>query len=171
MSPHGIVMPRPLLAPLLLALAACTGRASTPEPAKPPMPSEPAVTDTYDPGPELTPSDDLVAWFKGDGAGKLVQLPVVVTPSVLGVSKGQVAGLEIKLEDTAMSVGLADRLRPDCPYDEPCAVWLEGVWGPTVDMPGPPMPSFGPDKETFSVRRYVGRVADGDEQRVRIPKG
>jgi hypothetical protein len=127
------------------------------------------------PGPAIQPASALLEWFEGPGKGRLVQVPVVVVPSPLGLASGYVAGapaadasgaLSLKLDDTAMSVSLADNIRPDCAYDEPCAIWVEGYWGATLAMPGPSFggPDFGgpatdtPKRHPFSVRRYVGRV-------------
>jgi hypothetical protein len=121
-------------------------------------------------GPAIQPASELLAWFEGPGKGRLVQVPVVVVPSPLGLASGRVAGstaddasaaLSLKLDDTGMSVSLADKIRPDCAYDEPCAIWVEGYWGATVSLPGldfggPAMDT--PKRHPFSVRRYVGRV-------------
>ncbi|MBW2254949.1 MAG: hypothetical protein JRI25_10180 [Deltaproteobacteria bacterium] len=138
-------------------------------------------------GPALSPSADLVAWFEGDGAGKLVQLPVVVTPSPLGLASGHVGvlpeppgadALLLKLDDTAMGVSLADKIRGDCPAGQACVIWVEGIWGATVAMPDmPAMPSMdgpgGPaatDKHPFSVRGYAGKV-EGEPTHIRVTGG
>ena len=126
-------------------------------------------------GPAIQPSSALLEWFEGPGKGRLVQVPVVVVPSVLGLASGYVgdaptadpeSALSLKLDDTAMSVSLADNIRPDCADGEPCAIWVEGYWGATLSAPGPSFggPAFGgpamdtPKRHPFSVRRYVGRV-------------
>lgn len=168
----------------LLVLAGCNGRASAPDPETPTP--EPTVSETaFVEGPALTPAADLLAWFEGEGEGKLVQVPVVVTPSPLGIGGGHVGGsasapaegaLHLKLDDTAMSVSLADRLRADCSPGAPCAIWVEGIWGATVPNPSPselglpPGPSFGPEKHPFSVRRYVGPV-QGEVTHIRVSAG
>lgn len=157
---------------LLAALAACNGRASAPEPPSPA--SEDALTSetTFVDGPALDKPADLLAWFEGDGRGRLVQIPVVVTRSPLGVGPAHIGtraeapgpdAVRLELDDGAMSVSLADRLREHCAAGQPCAVWVEGIWGRTVPMP----PSPG-DGHAFSVRRLVGPVGDGDAARVRV---
>ena len=135
-------------------------------------------------GPAIQPASELLAWFEGSGKGRLVQVPVVVVPSPLGLASGYVAGstaadsangLLLKLDDTGMSVSLAEKIRPDCAYDEPCAIWVEGYWGATVSMPGLDFGGPGldgpamdtPKKHPFSVRRYVGRVT-ATAQHVRL---
>ena len=43
-----------------------------------------------------------------------------------------------------------DQIRPDCPYGEPCAFWVEGYWGVTIEAPG----STSADRDsTLAVRR------------------
>ena len=130
-------------------------------------------------GPAIQPASALLAWFERDGKGRLVQVPVVVVPSPLGLASGHVAAapaadastaLSLKLDYTAMSVSLADQIRPDCPYGEPCAIWVEGYWGATIEAPGldfggPGLDFGGPATQTpkrhpFSVRRYLGRVTE-----------
>ena len=132
-------------------------------------------------GPAIQPSSALLAWFESDGKRQLVQVPVVVVPSPLGLNAGYVAtspggdagsALSLKLDDTAMSVSLADQIRSDCAYDEPCAIWVEGYWGATIEAPGlnfggPGLDFGGPAADTpkrhpFSVRRYVGLVQEAE---------
>jgi hypothetical protein len=103
-------------------------------------------------GPAVEPVSALIAWLEGDGGKKLVQLPVVVVPSVLGLASGRLGGVEIRLDDAAMSVSLADRIRKDCPMDVECAIWVEGTWGANVDL------GLGGGEPTFSVREYRGKV-------------
>ena len=126
-------------------------------------------TETVNQGPILSDSQTLLDWLAGDGKGELIQLPVNVTRSPLGVGGGQLVGgtLSLKLDDGAMSVSLFERLDQTCGREGPCVVWLEGFWGATV-----PMPSFGPpdDRHPFSVRRVVGLV-EGEPERVRVGGG
>lgn len=148
---------------ILLALAlACSGRAG-PSPEPPVSEASP-----FSEGPLVHDAAALVAWFEGPGRDALVQLPVSVSRSPLGVTGGRVGGpegLALKLRDGTMSVSLYEGLDRLCGDEEPCLVWLEGTWGEVV-----PMPSFGPpgsEDPVFSVRRLAGRV-EGDDERVRV---
>ena len=123
---------------------------------------------TFIDGPALSPSTELLEWLKSDGSDQLLKLPVEVSRSVLGVTGGTLGwgddALQLKLDDTAMGVGLFDRLPQHCGDEGPCHVWLEGYWGETV-----PMPDLGPhsDSHPFSVRRLVGLV-EGEPERIQV---
>lgn len=130
-------------------------------------------------GPALADTAALLAWFEGAGAGKRVRLPIVLVPDPLGLSTAFVGptpgpapagALHLKLDDTSMSVGLADRMAPDCPYDVPCAIVVEGTWGATLatsiggpGLGGPALPGMAqaPTPHPFRVLDYKG-VAAGD---------
>lgn len=119
-------------------------------------------------GPAVSPASALLAWLEGEGAGRTVRVPVVVVPSPLGLASGYIAasvevpeseGLAVRLDDSTLGVSLADRLRDDCAYDVPCAIWVEGVWGSPLGMPdfGGPL-SMGPKRHPLTVRDYAGKV-------------
>lgn len=135
------------------------------------------MADGFARGPAVSPASDLLAWFEGEGKDKKVRVPLVIVPDPLGLGKGYIApsaatpeadGLLVKIDDTGMSVGLADRIRNDCPYDQPCAIWVEGTWGALLSggpmggpgLGGPDLSAFetGPKKHPFSVRDYKGKV-------------
>lgn len=125
-------------------------------------------------GPAIDDAVALLAWFNGEGAGRRVKLPIVLTPNPLGLGTafiGAVPGsapdgaVWLALDDTAMSVGLNTRLQVDCPWNQPCAIWIEGIWGATLSgWPGlglegrPGLRS--PKAHPFSVRGYGGPVSD-----------
>lgn len=124
---------------------------------------------TFVEGPSVTAPAALLSWFQGEGAGKRVRVPVVVTPSPLGLAAGYIAasaavpeaqGLSLQLDDGTLGVSLADRIRSDCEFDVPCAIWIEGVWGSSLGLPsvGGPLAGFGPPRHPFSVRDYTGKV-------------
>lgn len=170
----------------LLALAAC-GRPVPAAPAPAVSPKEAPVTTAQ--GPALSDSAALLAWFEGDGKGKRVRIPVVLTPDPLGLGPafiGSTPGpapegaVHLKLDDTALSVGLADRMAPDCPFDVPCAIWVEGTWGAVVSG-GPDLGGFGgpgiegpgvggAKQHPFAVRDYGGTV-DGPATHVVVVGG
>ena len=179
---------------LVAALAACTGQAApsaSPAPAQPtlapstspPPPPEPAVSQN---GPPLANPAAVLAWFEGPGKAARVRIPVVLTPDPLGLPPaflGATPGpapanaLHLKLDDTGLSVGLADRMRGDCPFDVPCAIWVEGTWGAVLSG-GPSLPGFdepgldepGPTPHPFRVMDYHGVVTDSATH-VQVVKG
>lgn len=129
---------------------------------------------TVVPGPPITPPADLLAWFEGDGGEALVQVPVVVAISPLGVGRARVAlvpdteGLPLKLDDSRLGIALADRLREHC-AGSPCAVWIEGRWGSAMPGPGLDLPDPGGESaHPFAVERVVGPVQPEDAPRVRV---
>ena len=76
---------------------------------------------------------------------------------------GERGGLPEAMRVTGREGLVRDQIRPDCPYDEPCAIWVEGYWGATIEAPGldfggPATPT--PKRHPFSVRRYLGRVTE-----------
>ena len=147
--------------------------------------SQSAFTD----GPSLADGTALLAWLDGEGAGRRLRLPVVIKPSVLGLASGHIGtvaaapgpdAIHVRLDDTAMSVSLADRVRSDCPDGEYSVIWAEGVWGATLgggpSLGGPSVggPALGgpglldePTRHPFSVRDYAGRV-DGAPSHIQV---
>lgn len=170
---------------LVALLVGCAGRAAPA--ASPPSPEPtvatsmtPAPTVAFEDGPSIADPAALLAWLDTTKAGRrLVQLPVVVEFGPLGVQRawiGNVAGAPadgaamLKLDDTAMGVPLLDHLRRVCPTPT-CAVWLEGTWGPVMEVGGMPalsLPGFaGPPRHDFAVRRLVG-LADATATTARV---
>lgn len=173
---------------LVALLVGCAGRAATaasppsPEPpvATPPRPMTPSPDVPFADGPAIDDQAALRAWLAAAKADRRrVRLPVVVVFDALGVQKAWIGNggdapadgaVLLKLDDTAMGVSLLDRLRQACPA-RTCAVWLEGTWGPVLEVGGQPalaLPGFdsGPPRETFAVRRFVG-LADATATRTR----
>lgn len=183
--------------------ASCVGRASPPEPQPPedavktPQDNEGEVVD----GPAVSPPSALLTWLEGEGRGEVVQLPVTVSVSPLGMGPAWIGvepepgpdALHLRLDDGALGIALADRLRQACPAGGPCAVWLEGRWGSHLAGPAAPSgpgPSGGPglappsgaaplggppplsgmvpgsQKHPFAVSRFVGLV-EGQPSRIR----
>lgn len=145
--------------------------------------SEPPVNLTPEPalsfvdGPAIADSDALLAWLSAN-KGRTLQLPVVVAfddEHRLAVKRASLGALQLRLDDTSMGVGILDRLRAACPPGPlECAVWLEGRWGPVMEIGGQPalsIPGFdsGPRRHDFAVRRLVG-LADATATRARVAK-
>ncbi len=78
-------------------------------------------------GPTLAPAETLVARLAAH-TGRLLRMPVVVERTPLGARGGTLGGVRVLLEDSALGISLADRVRTACPGEGPCTVWLEGRW-------------------------------------------
>jgi hypothetical protein len=85
-------------------------------------------------GPKVAATADLERWLlqQTDEQQRpaVVRLPFVVTGAEgsIGATKAE-AGLTVRLDDSALGISLADRVRSACPGAERCAVWLEGNFG------------------------------------------
>jgi hypothetical protein len=82
----------------------------------------PYVSPTYVRGPAVANSSELVAWLATQS--RRVRLPVVIDPR--SPTQGYVGPVAIELDDTALGIPLADRLRSS--GGARCALWLEGRW-------------------------------------------
>lgn len=142
----------------------------------------PVTEMTFVNGPSVEPASDLRVWL-GRHRGRLLQLPVVVEWSGMDVGQAWLGmtdadpvanAVRIQLDQSALGVGLAVRLRSLCDKAPArCVVWLQGYWGPTVDLPGPlgfdrPMVADGIQEHPFSVRMVMGLVGEDDAPHVRI---
>lgn len=115
-------------------------------------PMTPAPSRTYVDGAALSDDAALLAWLEASD-GKALRLPVALTfddEYRLAIQTAQVGGVALKLDDTAMGVGVLDQVRTLCPKGEPgCTVWLEGTWGSVLQgatmpgLPGPGGPGLG----------------------------
>jgi hypothetical protein len=98
-------------------------------------------------GVALVPAADLVRWLaeqKRD-IGKPVKLRLPVTlifkdTNQLGIANATIGSAadapSVKLDDSALGVGIMDRIHGKCPGATTCAVWLEGNWRGIVDGKG-----------------------------------
>lgn len=84
--------------------------------------SSPTESPAYVRGPAVSDSAELVAWLATQA--RRVRLPVVIDRR--SPAHGYVGPLEIELDDTALGISLADRLRAI--GGDRCALWLEGRW-------------------------------------------
>jgi hypothetical protein len=80
------------------------------------------VAPSYVRGPAVANSAELVAWLATQA--RRVRLPVVIDPR--SPTHGYVGPLAIELDDTALGISLADRVRSL--GGDRCALWLEGRW-------------------------------------------
>jgi len=125
-------------------------------------------------GRAINPSSALIDWLNNnasrDGNPVLLRLPVVVRfrsdkLGIAGAHIGTTGGaapagaVELRLTDTALSVGLWDRLQKDCNLQaDSCVRWLEGYWQdlmPTPTLAGLEEPS---KPHPFDVRNLGGPV-------------
>ena len=125
-------------------------------------------------GASLSPSDALLSWLeanakRGDGYA-LMRLPVVlrIRPDRLGLSGAHIGtepgaapagAIELDLTDTALSVGVWERVRQSAERDQDSVVlWLEGYWRALLPMPALPGLNVGPKLYPFDVRGVTGAV-------------
>ena len=142
------------------------------------------MTDVFVDGPAIFPAPDLAKWLS-EHKGSLLRLPLVIEvrsyevgPAWIGMTVDDAPddAIWVELDQGALGVGLTDRLVPLCPATPTrCAVWIQGFWGPTVSLPGPPgfdLPQVPgvPKKEPFSVREVVSLVAEGDTPHLKVVK-
>lgn len=102
----------------------------------------------YSPGPSVLPRNQLIAFFESDAGKRTVRIPVVfhlsdgdVDEVFIGVSDDIEPAHKVLLEpdDTALGIGLEDRLESMF-GDQPIGhAWLVGKWGALMEIPG-----FGP---------------------------
>jgi hypothetical protein len=86
-------------------------------------------------GPRIAPDGALQTWLRTIGAEsppRLVQLVFTITSAdarvgVLGTARSPQA-VSVPLDDSALGIALAERVRAACPDATSCAVWLEGYW-------------------------------------------
>ena len=125
-------------------------------------------------GSAINPSSALIDWLDNnasrDGNPVLLRLPVVVRLrsdklGIAGAHIGTTAGpaptgaIELRLTDTALSLGLWDRLQKDCNLEaDSCVRWLEGYWRDLVPTPDLPGLEENPKSHPFDVRDVVGPV-------------
>lgn len=141
---------------------------------------EPRAPRTFEDGHALTPAASLIDWLgknaTADGGGRaLFRVPVVIvfkdafrmsiSKAFIGTSVDDSGGdkVAIDFDDTAMGVGLFDRLGTMLgPKDLSCAVWLEAHWGPQLkDRNLPIPPGANPDAHVLAVRSVGALITDG----------
>lgn len=81
----------------------------------------------------LEPKAQALAWLAKAQANKAeFRAPVEVRVSALGVEGGSLGfgsdRIQVKLDDSRLGLGLADRARAFCGQAPTCAIWLWGNW-------------------------------------------
>lgn len=126
-----------------------------PEQRRPPVKQKAHQTESvtqiaWEVGPGVDQSAALENWIhaasaKPSGKPPLVRIPVVasmdehrlgISSAFLGVSADASNQIALHLDDSALGISMADRLRQRCPEARrSCVIWVEGYWGPLVDLP------------------------------------
>ena len=169
----------------LLMFTGCPGITAAPETTMNPTP-----TIQYTQGPPLQPAEALVSWLQGAASPgqdpkPFIRLPVVIRfedSLKLGIHEAWIGGSDaeigegsvaLRLDDTGMSVGVLDHILDRIPAEDVhCVVWLEGTWGPLVDLPMPQIPGEPPDtRDVFAVRRVGEMVTPGQGTHAHIEAG
>ena len=127
-------------------------------------------------GPALKPTKELLSWLEKLPKKKLIRLPIVVRftdesglfrkDAFIAESLAELAedSIFVKLDDTTMGIPLSDHLRQHRPEKaQHCALWLDGFWGPALDMPMPSLPMDDKKDKAlpFTIRNVHG-VVEGE---------
>ncbi|WP_133169202.1 hypothetical protein [Streptomyces sp. MH60] len=134
----------------------------------------PEAGPVFVPGPPVRPTQRLLEWLNetaGTAPGRLVRLPVEIRldaqrlgidAAVLGVGTSEDDGpdsIRLTLNDGAMGVPLAGRVRALCPPGgHDCVVWLDGYWG----LPGGAFSQTPRPEADGAIRAVFSPVSVGD---------
>ena len=134
--------------------------------------------------PDPLQGEELRAWLAGEALGETLRVPVAVESSPLGVTGAwiyggqdpgdEAPGLAVRLDDTRLGIGLADRLRSLCDQER-CTVWIRATVGETGGPTGPAGPgglagpgeTAGDDRITLILSDVEG-VVDEEKPTVSI---
>jgi hypothetical protein len=124
---------------LALGLLGCATSERAHVPVEPPLESHPmqlgaSPTLAFVHGPSTASAGGLRKWLEHQH--DTVRLPVLVTKGASGqILTGTKELFPLSLDDSALGVSLADRVRTACPdadqsprATDQCALWLEGTW-------------------------------------------
>jgi len=115
--------------------------------------TDPATKVAWEVGPGVDQPAELKSWIqevraKPGEERPLVRIPVVasmdehrlqISSAFLGVSADASNHFALRLDDSALGISLVARLRHRCPEDRrSCVIWVEGYWGPLLDLPRDP---------------------------------
>lgn len=160
--------------PILICVIGCRDQAGTKNKYRGVKMSVPKAPWKWTKGPSLQPACVLVDWIERHartetGTRRLFRLPVVVRfdlyriaieSACIGTSEADMdsSSVHLRLDDTGMGMSLPSQLRVYCKdHSRVCAVWLEGYWGPLVELP---LPELGSDERSkpFTVLKVIGAI-------------
>ena len=117
----------------------------------------------FEPGPPVTDTAGLTAWFEANRSKRL-RLPLVIELKELGgFKRSRVGNVELRVTDLALGVPLSERIAQKCGREaRRCALWLEGRYGET-----PPFPDALPQYEVVKVGELVDEKAELKAERAK----
>lgn len=114
-------------------------------------------------GPSAAEEPALRSWLRThEGAARQLRLPVRLAKTAGSPREGRVGPVVIGVDDTALGVALADRVRAACGDAAECRLWLEGYWsGTRLDLRkvGPRVSESSPRVGVQADRR-AGKAVD-----------
>lgn len=165
-----------------------TRQSKTTEKTAATMKKKPMKPLQFIPGPKIKPTRQLLDWLNKkakmiSGRRRRIRLPVVIRfedsfrlsirDAFVGVSGAYPNKdmLLLSLNDAALGIPLLSRLRDSCSTKRNwCAVWLEGLWGPLIELKQPEQEKEDLTEWLFSVLK-VGKLVEkklGHDKDVRI---
>lgn len=138
----------------------------------------------FEPGPVVGAAAELLTWFKAnattEGKRRRLRVPVVVAfqdKYRIALGEAFVGGspdspvaerLRLDLDDGALGVALLDTVQSRCSDGQmTCSLWVEGYWGPLVEIPELASPG---GTWPFAVLSVGKPIKAGDELRVGAAK-
>lgn len=104
----------------------------------------------------------LERWLEGQDAASILRVPIGLKLTPLGVQRAWIMdgdsggeGLAVRLDDSRLGVGLAERVRSLCEEDS-CEIWVRATKGPA-------MPELSPteaDEPVLTVISVEGRITE-----------
>jgi hypothetical protein len=103
---------------------------------------------------------------------RLVKIPVVIQladnvlrgwqSAYIGTEADASTPIQIRLDDTALGLSLADRLHQYCPDAQTCKLWLVGYWQDEMVHSDECSPGMKTRALSLSIRHVAGAQAAGD---------
>ncbi|MGV3624593.1 MAG: hypothetical protein ACO1OB_27485 [Archangium sp.] len=78
-------------------------------------------------GPPVEPVDALKAWLEASG-DRVVRVPLTVTKTPPSDVDARIGSMPVEVDDSALGISLAERVRMACAEEKTCTVWVEGRW-------------------------------------------
>ena len=158
---------------IAILVVGCT--TTTPE-VRPVRNKTPHTPTTWRASHAIQPGPALLQWIQGrakadDGRRRTLRLPVAIrrprggtgarAAAISGTAELPADAVLLTLDDGALGISLAERLRAACGAATHCVVWLEGRWGPLLHGLEPPRTG---SPWTFAVMHFDRVVTDADRR-------